>query len=338
MSLLLRFLPSRAERERSSRAAAIAEPIIARLLDATDQRLAFVKGYRKTLRAPVMAAREHLGVLIARIPGPAEVGAMAWAQDPTVRALFARAGDASRAWVNDAGTQAFFAAHPASDCVAMLALLQTERRVLAAALHGDSVQAEVARTTVSFSDPQVLAPAPDEAASRNELVMRAFEYLAMRALERVGRMRAERRELEKERELLRARLQLARRRGAGFGAVGGPDGGGAAVADVATLERDLARTVADLEQSASRNLLPALLEELVAVLSESGKYLAIEPSTVALDPMNFAVPGAPAGAVVPRTATLRLAERGPFAVLLARFPRAELRPPENRFADAAKYL
>jgi hypothetical protein len=110
------------------------------------------------------------------------------------------------------------------------------------------------------------------------------------------------------------------------------------VADVATLERDLARTVADLEQSASRNLLPALLEELVAVLSESGKYLAIEPSTVALDPMNFAVPGAPAGAVVPRTATLRLAERGPFAVLLARFPRAELRPPENRFADAAKYL
>jgi hypothetical protein len=338
MSILARLLRPRAEREHAARNAAIADPIIDRLVAATDHRLARVKGYRETLRAPVLAARARLGEAIARIPGPVEVSARGWPQDPTVRALFAHAEDATRAYVNDAGTQAFFHAHPASDCVAMLALLQSERRVLAAAMHGDSVQAEVARTTVSFSEPQVLAPAVEEAATRDELLMRAFEYLALRALERVGRLRADRRELEKERALLQAQLRLAGRRGAGFGAIGGREEASGAVVDAATLERDLASTVAELEQAASRDLLPALVEELLAVLAQPGEHLAIEPSTMALDSVNFAVAAGSPGAVVPRVAILKLAERGPFAVLLARFPRAELRPPENRFADAAKYL
>jgi hypothetical protein len=41
--------------------------------------------------------------------------------------------------------------------------------------------------------------------------------------------------------------------------------------------------------------------------------------------------------MVPKVAWLRLVDRGPFAVLLARFPRAELRA-DNRLAEAERFL
>jgi len=336
MRVLNRIFASKADREKVSREAAIADPIVERLVAATDKRLAHVPDHRDALRGPIVSARERLAEMIARIPGPVEVSPEAWSRDERLRPLFAHAADAAMAYSEDEGVRAYFAMHPASDCLGMLALQQSERRVLGTVQYGDSMQAEVARTTVSFSEPQVLAPAADEISVRNELVMRALEYLALRALERVGATRAEKRELEKERALLRAKLALAERRGAGFGAVG--SGANASVVDKAEIERDLARTVGELEEAAARTLLPALLEELLAALAKPEEHLTIEPCTLALDPMNFAVEPSPR-AVTPFAAILRLARRpAPFAVLIARFPRAQLRERENRLAEAAKYL
>ena len=315
--------------------AALVDPIIDRLVAATDSRLVHVKGFRDKLRAPVAGAHARMGALIARIPGPIEVTPRTWSQDDTVRALFAHADDAAAAFSEDPGVQAYFAAHPASECVAMLALAQTERRVIAAALHGDSVQADVARTTVSFGRPQILAPAVEERAVREELVMRALEYLALRALEQIISLRAGKHELEKERSLLQAQLRLAQRRGQGLGRVAAdaPE----PARDAALVERDLARVVAELELASSRQLLPGFLDRMLAVFARPEEHLSIEPWTLALDSMNFAVAASPE-ARVPRVALLRLAGRGPFAVLIARFPHAALRAPENLLADAAKYL
>jgi len=303
------------------------DAIVDRLVKATDKRLAFVKGYREALRAPVLAARERMRAAVARIPGPVEMSAKSWSADDTVRALFARSGDVAAAFSNDPAVRGFFAQHPASDCVALLGLEKRERRVLASALHGESVQAEVARTTVSFAEPQVLAPGADEPAVRTELVTRSLEYLAMRALERVGSMRLQRQELEKERALLTAQLKLATRRGAGFGAIG------AIGSSKAELEQDLERTVQELETAASRQLLPALLEEIVQVLDKPDEYLTIEPCGFALDAMNFIADAGAPQAVTPGIAILTLVKRGPFGVLLVRFPRAELKAAAS-FADA----
>lgn len=336
MGFLQKLFTPASERERASREAAIADPAIDRLVAATDRRLSYVSGYRETLRGPVVAAIASLGDAIGRIPGPIEVGPRAWGQDPTVRALFARAEDAGACFSNDAGMRAFFEAHPASDGYGMLGLLMNERRVIASAMHGDVVQADVARTTVSFGEPQILGPSADAAGVRSELVMRALEYLALRALERVGAERAEKRELEHERALLNAQLRLAQRHGAGFGAIAPVDAGGTAI-DRAAIERDLERVVAELEKSASRSLLPVLMEELVDALGRWQKHLTIEPCTLALDSMNFVVTPSPSSPEL-GVAILTLARRGPFAVVIGRFPRAELRAPENRFAEAAKFL
>jgi hypothetical protein len=336
VGLLDRFFTPAADRERAVRDAALADPAIDRLVAATDHRLAFVPDFRKTLRAPVIAARAQLAEAIARIPGPLEVGSKAWALDPTVRALFASSEDAARTFSSDAGMRAWFDAHPAADGFGMLGLLMTERRVIASAMQGDVVQADVARTTLSFSEPQILGPSADADGVRSELAMRALEYLALRALERVGAQRAQKRELERDRALLNAQLRLAQRKGMGFGAISPVEGEGGAT-DKAAIERDLERVVGELEKVASKSLLPVLLEELVEALQRWQQHLSIEPCTVALDSMNFVVPAGPDHPEL-GAAVLTLARRGPFAVVIARFPRSELRAPENRFAEAAKYL
>jgi len=335
MSLFANLFKPGADRAASAREAALADPIIDRLVLKTDKRLAHVKELRAKLRSPVAAAHAALTAAIGRIPGPTEVSPASWAKDSTVRALFARADDVAAAFGEDEGVRMYFMAHPASECVGMLALEQHERRVIASALYGDSVQAEVARTTVSFTRPQVLAPSVEEAAVRGELVMRALEYLALRGFERVATLRAEKRDLEKELALLKAQVKLAERRGAGFGAVGAE--ALAPAVDRAMIDRELARTVGELEQAASRDLLPMLVDEIAAVLGDPDPHLAIEPCGLALDPMNFAVPPSPEAQPL-RVAILRLVHRGPFAVLIARFPHSELRAPENRLAEAAKYL
>lgn len=334
MKILGALLKPSTQRREAAELAAIADPIIDRLVAKTDRRLAHVQGYRESLRAPVVAAREAVAAIVRRIPGPVDIGPESWSRDAAVRPLFARAEDAAAAYSADAGVQAFFAAHPASDCFGMLALARAERRVPGLVQQGD-LQAEVLRTTVSFGSPQVLAPALDEAAVREELAIRALEYLALRGMERVGSMRMQRRELEKERDLLRAQLQLAQRRGAGFAAVGGPPA--AAVADPATLDRDLARAVGELELLASKNLLPALLDEILAAFAHAGDHIAIEPCTLALDAMNVIVQPSPQS-VTPCVAALRLAGRGEFAVVIGRFRRGELRVPEDRLAQGERYL
>jgi hypothetical protein len=291
-----------------------------------------MKDYRKVLRAPVLQARERVAALIARIPGPVEIGPTAWSRDEGVRPLFAHAADAAKAFSEDEGVRSFFMMNPGADCLGMLALQQAERKVLAPVMQGD-LQVEVARSTLSFSEPQIIAPARDEAAVREELAVRALENLALRAMETVGTMRSERRELEKERALLQAELRVARRRGAGFSAIGGAT----ETRSLAVLEAELARAAEAVEKSASQNLLPVLVEEMLAAFARPEEHLSIEPCTVTLDTMNFVIPPSPQ-AVTPRAATLRLGPRGPFAVLIARFPRAELREREDRMAEAAKYL
>lgn len=333
MTVIERLFKRRSRLEGSSRHVAdLADPLIDRIVAATDKRLALVKGYREGLRGPVAQAFRDLHPAIRMIPGPTEVSAEAWRGDETVRALFAREEDVAAALGKDGDVRDFFASHPSGDCFGLLGLTQVERRVLAPALQGDTLQTEVARTTVSFTQPRVLAPAADERAVRDELMARALEYLGLRALERVGALRTQKRELEQECALLQAELRLARRRGAGFGAMDDS----AAPGDAAALEHDLQAKVQELGKAASRRLLPALLDELRGVLTHHSQHITLEPSKLALDSMNFAVAPS-AQATAPRVFMLTLAARGPFAVLVARIPRTAPRT-GDRLADAAKFL
>jgi hypothetical protein len=335
VSFLARILGGSAARRQSLGDMREVDAVIDRMVAASDRRIAHVRGFRERLRAPVAAALADMAGLVARIPGPTEVGPAAWSEDDTVRALFARGEDAAF-YGEDAGVDAFFNAQPHGDCFALLALRNVERRVLANVLQGDAVHAEVARTTVSFTQPRVLAPAADEEGARRELATRAMESLALRALERIGSQRVERQLLEKERSLLQARLRLAERRGTGLAAMGGVQAP-ASAAERGALEQELERVVAELERGASGSMLEGLLAEMLDVVCEPQLHLSLEPCCLALDAMNFVVPPSQQ-AITPRVGILRVGAQGPFAVLIARFPRAQRRPREDRFAEAMKHL
>jgi hypothetical protein len=305
------------------------EALVERLVDATGKRHVLGSGWHKRLREPAAAARDQLRAAIARIPGLVAAGASDWSRDATLRAIFAQPADIAAAFSADRAVQAYFSNNPRFECIAMLALQEVRKRVLAHTMHGDMVLADVARTAVSFSNPRIFAPAADEVAVREELLGRAFEHLGLRALEASTVHRAGRQQLEQERGELRRQLDAARRRGAGFSAVTG--------ADTAATERELAAASAALGQLGSADPIEGLVAHIGAVLADPAAHIRIEPAVISLDAMNFEAP-APAQAITPRIAHLWLGDRGPYAVVLACFPRAELRPASSLLEEAAKML
>jgi hypothetical protein len=314
---------------------AVAIEIVDRIVAATDKRLRSVSGYQKKLRDPALATLAHLRGIADGIPGPIDVNARAWTDNPEIRALFAKPQDVAAAFSRDAGVRACFASSTEPACLGILGLARIERQVFAPAQHGESVQHEVARTTVSFGDTRILAPATDPMAVRVELGKRAIDYLGLRALAQMTADEQTRKDLEQERALLKVRLQLAEQGRAGLAGITAT---AAAPVDRAALAGKLAENERALAAHAATGLMARFLDILRDVLTNPGVHLRLEACTVPLDAMNYRVADEASAAVVLKLRELVLPERPPYAVMVARFPRAELLPVEDAMAQAERYL
>jgi hypothetical protein len=292
--------------------------VLGRLAAATDARLASVREL-EALRVPALAAHDYVREAVARVPGVVEVSARAWSADATLRALFARGDDPALTVNGDGAVRTWLEAHPSADCVALLTFEQHDRRVPPSILASDVAGDDVARTHVRFSNPRVMAPAADETSVREELVGRAIDHLALRALEQAGMDRAE---ADSAARLCDARLRLARRRGMGFTAIAMDDGVDAGEDEV--FERELEASVGALENAPEAGVMERLIEALHSVLSAPHEQMRIEACEFALDAMNLVAAAGP-GAVIPRVAMLQLAGHAPYVVVVARFPRPERR-------------
>ena len=152
----------------------------------------------------------------------------------------------------------------------------------------------------------------------------------------------QKRELEQERALLRMRLQLAERsqRGLATGFSDAPETAAPAT-DRAGIERELRANEQALSKLASTELMTRFLDILRATLAEPAAHIRVETCAIAVDDMNFLVTDAErAAGAEPIELPLQelwLGARGPFAALVARFPRDELRP-DDAIANAERYL
>ena len=324
------------ERKVPPRDDALAKEIVDRVVAATDKRLRSIGGYEKTLREPALTTLAYLRGIADGIPGPVDVNTRAWTDNPQIRALFAKPQDVAATFSRDAGVRNCLARSTDPECLAFLALARKERQVFAPAQKGDMIQHEVAQTTVSFGDARILAPATDPISVRVELGKRAIDFLALRALAQMTAHAQERKDLEQERALLKVRLQLAEQGHMGFTDL-------TAATAVATPSRTalaakLAENEAALATLASTGLMTRFLDIVRDVLVNPQAHLRLEPRTIALDAMNYRVADEAAATVVLQLREMMLPERPPFAVMLARFPRAELLPAEDALAQAEKYL
>jgi hypothetical protein len=213
--------------------------------------------------------------------------------------------------------------------------------VLGVGLQGDTLRRDVPQTTVSFSDHQVRMCGQTEAELRTEIVRRMMEQLALEGLARTAADKSRRDELERERALLKTRLQLLEHQGAGIRAVLGseasPDAG-----EQAQLAAQLADNAQQLAGLGMReDALDRELEHVRAVFAEPARHLYVETRRLRLDRMNVILDehSTQAGDDFEfRIARLPTTPPRMRAFTLIRFARADLLPEKNKFEEAAQLL
>jgi len=296
------------------------------VLEATDPRLRFVRGYRRKLRKPVVRSLVYVDDLVTRIPGPFEISRKAYGSDPQVNALFGSADDIELLFARSRMLQDFFRDTPGCDRVYVpLAMRRQEKRILGMALSGDAVHRDVARTAVNFSGHRLgIVCAPDAAELRNKLKWRGIYSLAVTALENITRLKTRTAKLEQERALLKMKLHDLQATHRGLDAVAGAPAED--LADRQALEQhliDIGITLQDARTGVAT--LVDYLDQVCRVLSHPSHYLRVSRNSVTVDRMGIkqdAMSHQQGGEVF--SATLTIGTQPDFEIILAAFLRSSM--------------
>lgn len=256
--------------------------------------LGLARQYRKRLAPAIGASLAYLRALVDAVPAPREASAAAWAVDPYIHAWFAAPDDVAAILSRAAALRDFF--DNDNNCglpqaCAVLGMEITERHILGVRQEGETMRRDVPQTTLSFSDHQVRLCGRDDAELRNGIVERLLDQLALEGLARTAEDKSRRTALERERELLKTRLQLLERQGRGIrGLIGG---------DVAHDLAELEGLTAQVEENA-RNLaalglrdeaLDRELEHVRTVFAHPERHLTVATRRMRLNRMNVVVEG-----------------------------------------------
>jgi hypothetical protein len=304
--------------------------------------LRLARHVEKRLAPAVTTAIAYVTELVESVPAPREASAAAWAVDPYIHAYFAAADDVSRLISRSADLQAYFEQHPdMQDVIAVLGMEMTERHVLGVGLEGDALRRDVAQTTVSFNDHQVRICGRSEAELKVEIEHRMLDQLGLEAMARVGADDSRRDVLERERALLKTRLMLLERQGAGIGAVLG--------SDAAVESGELARLQAQMEENElgladlglPHEAIDSALEHVREVFEHPAQHISLSTRRLRLDRMNVVQEGSAgqAGEEL-QIPTARIPANPPRtrAFSLIRFSRKDLLPPQSMLDQAAHLL
>lgn len=304
--------------------------------------LRLARHYERRLAPAAATALTYLGDMVAALPPPREASAAAWSTDPYLHAYFVSGDELVQAISRSADLRAHFAAHSAApEAFAVLGMAMTERHVLGVGLQGDTLRRDVPQTTVSFSDHQVRMCGPTDAALRTEIVRRMMEQLALEGLAHTAADKSRRDELERERALLKTRLQLLEHQGAGMRAVLGSEASADAgeQAQLAAQLDDNERQLGALGMRA--DALDRELEHVRAVFAEPARHLYVETRHLRLDRMNVILDAhSPQAGDDFEFQIARVPATPPRmrAFTLIRFARADLLPEKNKFEEAAQLL
>jgi hypothetical protein len=246
------------------------------LIERIDARLALVGGCRRKLGKPAQRALEFAHALVAELPAPMPLRSESWAAEPRLRAFFARAGDIGEILGRGTGVREFFA-RGAVEGFAILGMTRKTQRVLTQALQGEVVHSDVARTSVSFTDHRISSPCATADALRADLERRALDFVAERAAARLAALDTDRKTLEQERDVLKARMRLTGRGGRGL----------EPAADDKSLAASLKKCEARLTELAGG--LGDRVSIVAATLGAPEKELQLAVHSLRLDQMNFVV-------------------------------------------------
>lgn len=307
----------------------------------TNPRLKLVHAYQERLAPAVETSVRYLRQTLQTLPAPVNVSVANWSADPALRAFFVAASDIPSALARSSNLHTLFDKYPELDeAYFILGMRYNEQRVLGVSLQGDVVQRDVAQTIVGFSDPQARICGQRDTEVRLLLATQGYEYLVAQALSQIGEDRSERRELEDNRALIRARLRLLQQQGPGLGSVFGS--APANSVEQLKLEAQLLENERQLETIGSvQSALDAELEILREVLANPQRYINVEKKELRLSTMNVVVDQASsdvASDVVFSLAKLSGSPEIQRAFVMARLARSELPEAKINFTEAQRYL
>lgn len=254
---------------------------IERTVDCTDPWLRAVSGYRKKLRPSVIRSIDFVVSLVNRLPPSRPLSLAGYTDDKVMKKFFISQDDLRQVLVTDRALGDFLDGE-GKECGSVYALLgmeKQERVGFGVALSGDVVIRDVPQVTVSFDIHRFLDPTCDERENRRQLMRRAFDHLLSLALKRLAGLKSERRDLERWRELLQAKLALLEKVGVGFGD---------STDDIVIFEEKLGRIEAQLKELGGEDrMLDVYLDVVVDLLGHPEQYLVGQQETVLVDSMGI---------------------------------------------------
>lgn len=316
---------------------------IERLL-ALHPQLGLARHCRKHLAPAVATSYAYVRALVDAVPAAREASAAAWDGDPYIHAWFAGPDDVALRISRSTDLRAYFADNgDAPEAYAVLGMELVERHVLGARAEGETMRRDVPQTTLGFGDHQVRMCGRVDAELREEIVRRLLDELALAGLARTAADKSRRAALERERALLKTRLQLLERQGRGIRSVIG--------GDVASDPGELARLKERVEENACElaglglreDALERELGQVRALFAQPARHLSVSTRRLRLDRMNVVIePGTPTGTPVSdfefRIARLPTLPPRVRAFALVRFARTSLLPEKSVFEEAEQLL
>jgi hypothetical protein len=315
--------------------------IVDRIVKLSPQ-LRLARDYEARMAPAVRKAIDYLTRLAKEVPPACEASAAAWTTDPYIHAFFAAPDDVCAVFSHSEAVRAYFRDHPeAEEAFAVLGMAIMEKSILGVAQHGATIRTDVVQTTVSFSDHQVRVCGVSEAALRREIVLRVVDQLALEGISKIEADESRRDSLEQERALLRTRLALLERQGAGVRSLLGSE----ASCNPAEAMRLQARIEENNQALASLGLKTEALEReldvICGVLSSPDSHFYILKKTFRLDRLNVIVEEVgvrPAEEIEFRIARLPASPETMRAYAMVRFQRSNLLPVRSMLTEAGRLL
>lgn len=315
---------------------------IDKALTLTNPRLQVLPGCHKRLAPAVRSTIEFLGTMVRDLPPVRELAAANWAADPLWRAFFVTPNDIGVTLGRSEKLRTVFGKYPELDeAFLVLGMDYREQQTLGMAVQGEMVRRDVLQTSVSFSDHRTHICSREESRLRRLVGAAAYEYLLAQALAQIAENRAERSELEGNRNLLQSRWRMLQQQGPGLGSMF------STVEDGRTEQERLAEQLLANEQQlreigTAENILEIELQTLCTVLDNPDHYLHIAQHRLFLNATNIVVGESndPNAAEIDfSVAEFKGSSPRQRAFVLARVARGEV--PEQRridFDDAARFL
>lgn len=311
------------------------------VVDIVEPRVKLHRGYRRRLRRGVATTIAYLRRLASQPGEPLALSRAAWAEDPRVNAFFATPDDVRAVLGRSRELRAFFARPEeaqTTEAYALLGMKREDRTVLANVLEQGVLRRDVLRTSVSFSEHRLTAPARIRAEVLREVGRRMLCALGQIALGRIIALDRAANRLEREKAYLAARLRLLNLARDGMqGIVEDP---ATLDAQVAAVERQLSDTLEEfIEARSALATLEGYMDQIDAVFSHPEQHLTLHWAPLRVNRLGLKVDGADAepGQEL-LVAEFALGETGRGVVALARCPRSEMPPEEDLLAGAERLL